>query len=235
MRVNTSRFAFLAISLQALALSAHAENTVNEDLVAQMETYDGATTYIEHFLAGVNPEETLVQNSAFIERTNQNDDHFLLAKVLVSYTTPNGATRQIVRGVVCDLATDWTTIMSEENYNSFLRTGDRSILNEPNLNPEPLVQKQVVQRLGTGNERLLTAQDVVGLNVDQIRHAINTIYARYGATFPQAPDVQRQFNRVSWYHPNPRLTFEDIDQMMSSTEAQNVKLLAWYCEGLRNR
>ncbi|MEY2605219.1 MAG: hypothetical protein QOH31_3035, partial [Verrucomicrobiota bacterium] len=75
----------LITALCLLALSAHAE--IDEDRVARMKTLDGATAYIEQFLTEASPTETLIQNSAFIERTNQNDERFLLAKVLTRSPT----------------------------------------------------------------------------------------------------------------------------------------------------
>jgi len=72
----------------------------------------------------------------------------------------------------------------------------------------------------------LTAEDVKRLSTVQLRYAINEVYARYGATFPKTPEIQRQFEQFSWYHPNPSLSYEAIDALMSDVERQNVKLLA---------
>ena len=81
---------------------------------------------------------------------------------------------------------------------------------------------------------ILSADEVKGLTTAQLRYAINEMYARYGATFPNTPDVQKQFAKFSWYEPNPSLTFEDIDSMMTDVERENIKLLALYREGKRN-
>jgi YARHG domain len=83
--------------------------------------------------------------------------------------------------------------------------------------------------------RVLTAEDVKGLNIAQLRYAINEVYARYGASFPNTPDIQRHFERFPWYHPNPSLTYEAIDQIMSDVERQNVKFLALCRELKRGR
>jgi hypothetical protein len=83
--------------------------------------------------------------------------------------------------------------------------------------------------------RVLTAEDVKGLNIAQLRYAINEVYARYGATFPNTPDIQRHFDRFSWYHPNPSLTYEAIDQIMTDVERQNVKFLVLSRELKRGR
>jgi hypothetical protein len=81
--------------------------------------------------------------------------------------------------------------------------------------------------------RVMSSQEVSALTADQLRYAINEVYARYGATFPKTPEIQRHFERLSWYHPNPRLSFEDIDRSMTDIERENVKMLALYREGLR--
>jgi hypothetical protein len=64
------------------------------------------------------------------------------------------------------------------------------------------------------------------MSINQMRYAINEAYARYGVTFPNTPDIQRQFQKFEWYHPNPGLTFEQVSRLMSDTERQNVKFLA---------
>jgi hypothetical protein len=74
--------------------------------------------------------------------------------------------------------------------------------------------------------RVLTAEDVKGLSIAQLRYAINEVYARYGATFPNTPDIRRQFEKFYWYHPNAELSYETIDKLMSDVERQNVKYLA---------
>jgi hypothetical protein len=83
--------------------------------------------------------------------------------------------------------------------------------------------------------RLLTPDDVKGMSVPQLRYALNEVYARYGACFPKNPEIQQQFQKFSWYHPNPSITFSDIDQSMSETEKENVKLLGEYRNARHSR
>ena len=83
--------------------------------------------------------------------------------------------------------------------------------------------------------RVLTAEDVKRLSTVQLRYAINEVYARYGATFPKTPEIQRQFEQFSWYYPNPSLSYEAIDALMSDVERQNVKLLALFRELKRGK
>jgi len=84
------------------------------------------------------------------------------------------------------------------------------------------------ERYPQTRQRLLTLENIKGFNAAEVRYAINEIYARYGATFPNHPDVQQQFQKFDWYHPDPKLTFHDIDQSMSDIERENVKVLARY-------
>jgi hypothetical protein len=68
-----------------------------------------------------------------------------------------------------------------------------------------------------------------------LRYAINEVYARYGAPFSDNPDIRRQFQKFSWYHPNPNIGFSDIDQSMSEIEKENIKLLGQYRSMLRSK
>jgi len=68
-----------------------------------------------------------------------------------------------------------------------------------------------------------------------LRYAANEVYARYGATFTNTPDIGRQFQKFAWYHPNPAITFADIDTAMSDIEKQNVKILGDYRDKLRSK
>jgi hypothetical protein len=84
------------------------------------------------------------------------------------------------------------------------------------------------ERYPQTRQRLLGIEDIKNFDANQVRYAINEVYARHGATFPNHPDIQRQFQRFNWYRPQPNLTFNDIDRLMSDTERENVKVLAQY-------
>jgi len=83
--------------------------------------------------------------------------------------------------------------------------------------------------------QLLTEDDIKDMTPAELRYAINEVYARYGATFANNPDIRRQFQKFGWYHPNPAITFSDIDATMSDIEKQNVKLLGDYRDKLRSK
>jgi uncharacterized protein YraI len=79
--------------------------------------------------------------------------------------------------------------------------------------------------------RLLSADDLRVMSIAELRYAINEVYARHGAAFSNNPDIRRQFQKFSWYHPNPNITISDIDQSMSEIEKENIKLLGQYRHG----
>jgi YARHG domain len=83
--------------------------------------------------------------------------------------------------------------------------------------------------------RLLTLNDLKSMSLAEVRYSINEVYARYGSSFSNDPDVQREFQKFSWYHPNPKISFSDIDQSMSEVEKQNIKLLGQYRARLRSK
>jgi hypothetical protein len=258
MRIPT----IILLSIFGLFATARALETVSPDLVANILTTDeGATHYITTFLQGIDPRAMLMQNSVFIEKvSHRNGDQFFVAKALINLPSGNGRYQEVVCGIILDVTRDWTVRVSESDYNQFLRTGDRAILAEPNLNPDlpqstpehyrrsdeghedtsPLDESQFVAHKGERYPQtrlfVMSSKEIAGMSITQLRYAINEVYARYGATFPQVPEIQRQFLRFDWYHPNPRLSFvEDIDQMMSDIESQNVKMMALYREGIRNK
>lgn len=83
--------------------------------------------------------------------------------------------------------------------------------------------------------RLLSADDLKGMSAAELRYAINEVYARYGASFSSNPEIRRQLQKFSWYHPNQNITFSDIDQSMSEIEKANIKLLGQYREARHSK
>jgi len=74
-------------------------------------------------------------------------------------------------------------------------------------------------------ERLVTAKEVSKWNFEQLRYAINFLYAKHGYV-SRAAEVQAVFSSKAWYRANPGASMDDIDARMSATEATNVKVLA---------
>ena len=90
---------------------------------------------------------------------------------------------------------------------------------------EPAAAEEYV--IPGSDSRYLTDADVEGLDLDQIRLAINEIYARHGRAF-QTEDLNKYFSSKSWYTPLYSADeFAAIeDSVMNDYEKENIKFLA---------
>jgi len=84
---------------------------------------------------------------------------------------------------------------------------------------------------------VLTLDEIKDLNLSaaETRYAIDEIYGRYGGVFKHRRQVQHQFEKLGWYHPEPEPSLDDIDGLMSSIERENVKTLAQYRSMLQSK
>jgi YARHG domain len=73
--------------------------------------------------------------------------------------------------------------------------------------------------------RVLTEDELTHWSLANIQYAINEIYARRGADFPDKPEIRRQFSRFSWYQPQAQMSMEQIETQFSDLEKQNAELL----------
>ncbi len=73
--------------------------------------------------------------------------------------------------------------------------------------------------------RLLSPQEIGSWSLEQIRYAINEIYARHGADFEKA-EVKQVFLKFDWYRPEPGKDYNSAETDFSRIEMVNVKLLA---------
>lgn len=63
------------------------------------------------------------------------------------------------------------------------------------------------------------------LGDSQLRYAINEMFARHGAVFPQQ-EINRVFDPMPWYRPDSRLSFDQIEtQRFTDLEKTNLKIL----------
>lgn len=76
--------------------------------------------------------------------------------------------------------------------------------------------------------RLLTESEASGMSFARLRYAINEIYARHGADFGSKQELRRQFAQFEWYRPQPGLSYDSIENELSSVERANIELLAKY-------
>ena len=71
----------------------------------------------------------------------------------------------------------------------------------------------------------LSVQDLQKLSADDLRYAINEMFARYGADFPKE-EIKRQFSKFSWYRPRTGVDFDEIEsRFFSDLERENLKRL----------
>lgn len=74
------------------------------------------------------------------------------------------------------------------------------------------------------SSRLVSRTEIEKLSDEDLRLAINEIYARNGRKF-QSEELQIYFNTKSWYHPS--VEAEDFkESMLNDIEKQNVMLMA---------
>jgi hypothetical protein len=73
--------------------------------------------------------------------------------------------------------------------------------------------------------RVLEEDEVSTWPGENIRYALNELYARRGYDFSDNAEQRRLFAKMSWYRPRPG-SMEEIDKDFSSVEKENVDLLA---------
>ena len=90
------------------------------------------------------------------------------------------------------------------------------------------------ERIYTGEKypqtrtRLITEEEAAAMSFAELRYAINEIYARHGADFPNQRAIARRFRQFEWYHPRMGVQPSEIENEFTDTERDNVKLLAGY-------
>ena len=72
--------------------------------------------------------------------------------------------------------------------------------------------------------QLLGPADLMDLNLNDVRYAINEMYARHGAVFKNA-EIAKDFANKEWFKPRPGVSFGEIEKEFSAIEADNLKLL----------
>lgn len=72
--------------------------------------------------------------------------------------------------------------------------------------------------------RAMDYSEVEQLSDDDLRYAINEMYARYGLVFKDKA-LQSVFETLSWYHPSNRWKMAQIEAVFTKTERTNFRLL----------
>jgi YARHG domain len=81
------------------------------------------------------------------------------------------------------------------------------------------------ERYPQTRQRLIKPDEAAVLTPAQLCYAIDEVYARHGAIFPQDPQIEAQFRQLPWYKPRPELTAAQIKASFSQIEQHNVELL----------
>ncbi|MFH1075275.1 MAG: YARHG domain-containing protein [Pseudomonadota bacterium] len=74
-----------------------------------------------------------------------------------------------------------------------------------------------------GSTRLLTVEDINGINPSEIRIIKNEIFARHSCIF-KSPEMKEYFSKVPWYTPQ----YNDVTSMLTPMENANVAFLIKY-------
>lgn len=72
--------------------------------------------------------------------------------------------------------------------------------------------------------RILNPDELQSWSLEKLQYAINEIYARYGAAFPNQV-IQRTFAKFSWYRPQENKSGEEIEALFTDIERQNVLIM----------
>jgi hypothetical protein len=82
------------------------------------------------------------------------------------------------------------------------------------------------ERFAVTRMRVLQADELQTWSEEDIQYAINELFARHGAEFPDKK-LAMWFHQYNWYHPKPKLSFDAIENALPDVESQNVKILGY--------
>ncbi len=76
------------------------------------------------------------------------------------------------------------------------------------------------QMFETLSERVISADDVAGSTIEDLRILRNSIFAKHGYIF-KSNDLKKYFSQYSWY----KARYSNVDKKITSIERQNIALL----------
>lgn len=105
----------------------------------------------------------------------------------------------------------------------------KAVLNYSDLTVEVADLEELPDTTGmifpdSATERLSKATDLADLDMDELRSALNEIYARHGYIFHNEK-YQKEFEQYSWYEPTIDADDWDADKELNNIEKYNVELL----------
>ncbi|MDR1541415.1 MAG: YARHG domain-containing protein [Clostridiales bacterium] len=77
------------------------------------------------------------------------------------------------------------------------------------------------------DKRLITEEDIQDMPREEVRLAVNEIYARHGRYY-SGDYLREAFNVREWYNPDPSLSDEEIYSRFSEIESANLDFLVKY-------
>jgi hypothetical protein len=144
-------------------------------------------------------------------------DGFLGRTLRVAIPTSEGSYERLVTRTE-RMSVEQTLSPPSELQNS------ESKIAESNL-PNPMSPLTRIGRFPGTQYNLLTDTDLRKMTAEDLRYAINEMYARHGAWFNNA-EVRANFIGASWYRPKKGLSFDEIEKEFSSTELNNLHILS---------
>jgi hypothetical protein len=80
------------------------------------------------------------------------------------------------------------------------------------------------ERFPQTRTQTLSESDISNWSASDIQYAINEIFARHGAEFPNK-QVSANFAQFAWYHPQPGVSLDQIEASLPDSERSNVQIL----------
>ena len=93
--------------------------------------------------------------------------------------------------------------------------------------PVVIVKRMPGERFPETRSWMVPSQEVERWTPEQLRYAINEMYARHGADFLDK-QIKRQFSTFEWYHPRSGQTYDETEKLFSPVEQYNLQLLGFY-------
>jgi hypothetical protein len=183
---------------------AYLTSDEQQTLLDNLSTAEAAKALVVDLYTGTG--NTVVAAAPFQLRT-VNGEGYLVTKAFITLSSGG----QIVVGVVDDFNRQWTHAITVNELNYFLRTGDRTVLKEPDLNLPPQSSPHVPQRqvpqveagaFIVGIEAALNDHDWRTITSFTQNGQVNYFGHRYSSNAYIIRDMENDASTYSWSHSN---------------------------------
>ena len=103
------------------------------------------------------------------------------------------------------------------------KSGISSVTDESESNPDDALEDPDGYIIPDSASKKLTEEDLEGLTAQQLKYAVNEIYARHGRLF-ESKELTEYFNSKNWYEPNPDFD----DKSLPKDELENAEFIKQY-------